>query len=138
MIQRVQSIFLFLSTGALGSVFVFPFASSPDKTQEYFSDGIFNVHDDVILLGLIVTTVIACFVTIFLYSNRKLQLNLCLLSLFLIGGVFGMLIYSFSQLKDFTFDLGIASPILGFVMTILAYIFIKKDDKLVKSMDRLR
>ncbi len=138
MIQRIQSVFLFLSSGALGSSFVFPFANSLDKSQLYFEDGLFNVHDNIILLSLTAISVILCLITIFLYNNRKLQLNFCVLAFLLMGSIIGMLLYSLSQVSDFVLDFGIASPLLGLILTALAFIFIRKDEKLVKSMDRLR
>jgi hypothetical protein len=138
MIQRLQSVFLFFGSGALFSSFGFPFANSQNVSQLYFSDGIFNIHDNTILLGLVVAAAFISLITIFLYNNRKLQLNLCIALILIIAGIFGFLIYSFSQFKDYSFDIGIGSPILGLVLIVLAFIYIRKDDKLVKSMDRLR
>ena len=139
MIQRLQSVFLFLSSGALAGSFALPFASSDDKTSHaYFADGIFNIHDNTVLMALIIGTIVLGLVTIFLFNNRKLQLNLCLLDFGLIGAVIGMLIVPFITSKAISPAIGIGCPILGLVFAILAFVYIRKDDKLVKSMDRLR
>ena len=138
MIQRIQSIFLLLSAACLGSNFAFPFAHSDDKTQMYFEDGLFNIQDNHILLLLIVLTAALAFLTIFLYKYRLWQIRLSLITFLLIGATMGMLIMSFLNFKEYLFGLGILTPGLALIFSILAYVYIKKDDNLVKSMDRLR
>ena len=138
MIQRLQSIFLFLSCGSLGTAFAFPFGTSDVTTEPYLKDGVFNVHDNMGLLGMIVAAIVVCFVTIFLYKNRKLQMNICLVALFLISTTLGMIIFTLVDLSSLKLGIGASSPLLALVFTVLAYGYIKKDENLVKSMDRLR
>ena len=138
MIQRIQSIFLLLSAGVLGSNFVFPFASSSNKDQIHFEDGLFTVQDNPYLLGLVITSALITFIIIFLYKNRQLQLKLSLLSFLLLGACMGLLFSTLPKFIDYSLGLGVYTPVIALVLTILAYVFIKKDDKLVKSMDRLR
>lgn len=85
-----------------------------------------------------------CFGTIFLFKNRPLQSRLCLLGIVL---SIGLLILEDHQV-DVTEALsnystgawrpGIALPILVIVALILAMRGIRKDRKLVKSLERLR
>ena len=82
-------------------------------------------------------------ITIFIFKNRKIQLNLSLLmivvaSLFLIA----LIHISFSVISKY--DMSITPgfkmilPVIILILSILAYRGIKKDDRLVKSYDRLR
>jgi len=138
MIQRIQSVFLLLSAGVLGSNFVFPFASSTNKAQIHFEDGLFTMQDNPLLLGLVISIAVIAFIIIFFYKNRQLQLRLSLVSLLLIGACMVLLLTTFLKFSEYSFGLGVYTPIVALIFTILAYIYIKKDDKLVKSMDRLR
>lgn len=138
MIQRIQSIFLLLCAGSLGSNFILPFASSANKAQQYFEDGLLSIQDNPLLIALVGLTAVLAIIDIFLYKNRPLQLKLALGLIFLIGVVIGLLGISIFNAQDITISLGTAAPIVGLIFATLSYFYIKKDDKLVKSMDRLR
>jgi len=139
MLQRLQSIFLFLSSGSLASAFAFPFASASEgHSHPFFADQVFNLNDSVLLLVLFAVTAIILLINIFLFKNRSVQLNLCLLGFGMIGGIVGMLIYTLLNVEIVNFEAGLFTPLLALVFLIMAFIYIRKDDKLVKSMDRLR
>ncbi len=101
--------------------------------------------DNPILIGMTVIGGALALINIFMFGNRSLQLRLgyilIILSI-LLPLVAGLLMYSEGSLNapDVGIDdgLGIYLPIVALVTTILANRFIKKDNKLVKSMDRLR
>ncbi len=89
---------------------------------------------------LILTIAIVCIaaIAIFLYKNRKLQARLAILGIFL--SLLNIFLYFRQSQKfiignyDLTAILAIALPVFFF----LAFRGIYKDQKLVKSLDRLR
>lgn len=145
MIQRIQSIFLLLASIAFFLTFTFPFASSDQPTPQYFADKLYNVNDHVVLMGLAVLGGVIALVAIFLFKNRALQLRLGYLVLILsilLPLVAFLLVYnegtalkSGTQIND---EFGIFLPVISLICVILANHFIKKDDNIVRSMDRLR
>ncbi len=145
MIQRIQSIFLFLSAATFGGQFIFPFASSQAKESVFFADSIYNIQDHVGLLVLTILGIVTALGAIFLFRNRPVQLRITYLSIVLaiILPVLAVLLFlnAGHQLDDANAvndQFGLYLPILGIVFSGLAARFIKKDDNLVKSMDRLR
>lgn len=149
MIQRIQSIFLLLASVVLGLLFVktFSFANIDSNLMgEMGNDGKFNLYDNV-FLALINGISIAIFLlSIFLFKNRSQQQIMVrlgiLLQVILIGiGIF--LIVDNSSigskiLNELSLDLGIGLPLIAMLLGWLASRSIKKDENLVKSMDRLR
>ena len=138
MIQRIQSVFLLLCAAILGSNFAFPFATSTEKSQLYFEDGMFNIFDNTIILTIVSALIVLLLIILFLYNKRSLQLNLGYLGLLLIGGLTGYLGITLYRYSDISFGLGSLTPVIALVFLGLALSYIKKDEKLVKSMDRLR
>ncbi len=145
MIQRIQSIFLFLAVLGFTSLFKFPFAKSNMMASPYFEDQNFLIADHNVLMGLVVLGGITCLVNIFLYNNRLLQLRIGYISLiasFFLILVAVWLIYSNANQwsEQLTIDdgLGIYTTIITLVCIIAANYYINKDEKTVRSMDRLR
>lgn len=143
MIQRIQTIFLALAAGASLGLFGLPFAEGTSNEQgSFFSDGVFNLNDNTGLMIAFIAAGAIAFLSIFLFNNRGLQMKVVLLSILalLVGmGLAGFLVYpQLSTLEAFNVKLGAFLPILGIILAGLAYRSIKKDEKLVQSMDRLR
>ena len=143
MIQRIQSILMLLAGGALGLEFIFPFASSSQASTGYFSDKAYNIFDNSILLGLISFGIFLSVIAIFLFKNRKLQtsvnwLTIILCFSILVAGYF-FLSEDQSGIQSGT-SVGIGSflPLVSLILLFLANRFIHKDERIVKSMDRLR
>jgi glucan phosphoethanolaminetransferase (alkaline phosphatase superfamily) len=92
---------------------------------------------------LVILVAVLSLITIFLFKNRKLQL---LLSGILTGLICVLLLvsfyYSYSVMSKYDASLvpgvKMALPFLQLIFSVLAYRGIKKDDRLVKSYDRLR
>ena len=135
MIQRIQTIYLLLASLCSFLTLKFPFYSGSNATGAFAEvNGQFNI------LLLIVTVMVATMaaVGIFLFKNRKLQIRLVLAGLLL---QVGCLALYFTQLKNFTtgnFALGSVLSFAVVVFFVLALLAINKDQKLVKSLDRLR
>ena len=145
MLQRIQSIFLLLTSGAFFSLFGFEFASSDKSADGVFSDQLYNIMDNPILIGLTALGGILALVSIFMFKNRPLQLRLGYLLMvlsILLPVVAALLMFNEGHLNNpnvaIDDGIGIYTPIVALITTILANKYIKKDNNLVKSMDRLR
>ena len=146
MIQRVQSIFLFLAAAAAFGLFKFPFATTASEVQSsgLFADGLYNLGDNIALTILFCLAGGLALISIFLFKNRKTQ---AVVSRFaIIANVIGitLAIILFMQDRD---NLGAANPedsmglylpAVFLLFGVLALRFINKDEKTVRSMDRLR
>lgn len=145
MIQRLQSIFLLLTSASFWGLFGLPFASSDQATAQFLADKVYGINDHIILLILTILGGVLAFGAIFLYKNRTLQIRMSYLTLILsiILPIVVILLF-YTEATQNTMDvkindqLGIYLPALGIIFSVLAMRFIKKDDKTIKSMDRLR
>lgn len=144
MIQRLQSIFLLAAAGFFGGNFFTSFASSDEVVNGIFSDKVYTIQDNPMLMILACVGGIAALISIFLYQNRKLQLKISylIITAAILLPLIAVLIYSNQtqglqniMVED---ELGLYLPIGAIAFTALAIRYIRKDDNLVKSMDRLR
>ena len=149
MIQRIQSIFLLLASGAVFGQFGLPYLETapndPSRTMPVLADGVFNPFDNIGLLGLTVLSGLVSFLAIWLYKNRGLQSRLtigALLSSGLLLALAGFTAYntlaSLPPGGSAHYQAGLALPVVALVFQWLAGRAIGKDERLVKSMDRLR
>ncbi|MDZ4795094.1 MAG: DUF4293 domain-containing protein [Bacteroidota bacterium] len=139
MIQRQQTLWLLLS--ALGGVltFMFPFATG----EKILSTGVriaaqLNAGNNFIILLLTIAAVGIAAVTIFLYKDRKLQIKLCLLGLLVSLTIFVLYFMSMQKLLSSTPALWVILPLAVIVGFYMAFRNIRKDEKLIKSLDKLR
>lgn len=138
MIQRQQTLWLLLATLAALLSFMFPFVigKGPEKGIEV--DKIIKADSHFILLILTGASLILSGAAIFLYKDRPLQIKLCLVGLLISLVIIVLYILQMNKLtKSF---LGLFA-ILPFAITIgyyMAFRNIRKDEKLVKSLDKLR
>ena len=139
MIQRIQSIWLFLAAVCATLSFKFPFYSGNKIEKENLpSLEKFTASSNFILLVLTVILIVEIVATIFMYKNRKQQLWLTVTSV--IVSFINLVIY-FTQIKNYSNGTLSFTAILVFaipVLLILAVRGIWKDEKLVKSLDRIR
>lgn len=145
MIQRIQTVFLILAAASFGALFVFPMATSDKPTAQFLADKIFDVSDHPALIGLTGLGIVMALISIFLYRNRPVQLKLCygIISLAILLPIAAFLLFTNAsagmdasvQVMD---EPGMFLPLVAILFGSLAVYFIRKDDRLVKSMDRLR
>ena len=98
----------------------------------------FLASDNFLLLISTSVLVAGCLIIIFLYKNRKQQLWLTIAAIALSAG---NLVICFMETKKFssgTFSLSAVFALAVPVLLLLAARGIWKDEKLVKSLDRLR
>jgi len=153
MIQRIQSVYLFIafiimSLLFLRSIVLIKISGIIPEQQEmllYLDDDILDIYDHGILLAFTSLTAIISLITIFLYRKRDLQILLTRGSMLIAFFFLIFTIYlTYSDLKPFytsiriTPALGLFLPFVTIIFLILAVQGIKKDNKLVRSMDRLR
>jgi hypothetical protein len=139
MLQRIQSIWLLLAAAFDAVTFRFPFFSGDWLGDEPATKTVYlDAQTTPWLLIVTVLTGILAFVNIFLFDNRKLQLKLCYLGIFLTVVLLVMYFLEMTHFKDgsIAFWVVFYFAILG--CYILAARGIWKDQKLIKSMDRLR
>jgi len=134
MIQRKQSIFLFLAS-VVSAVSVW--FGNLWKTVS----GWVQADDIAVLLVLFLLSALLSVVTVFLFKNRKLQIRLGWLNIILNLLLAGYLAYSLSNLPGgFGSEkgIGLLAPFISIVFLVLANRYISKDEKLVKSVNRFR
>lgn len=138
MIQRIQTLWLLLSGIAALLTLKFPFLAG-QKDGIGFS---LNSADEFYLLILAVAVSLAAIAAVFLFKNRKLQMKITGFSLLLSLLLNGFFVYAYLNncyhLNDPVITLGAVIYFAIPVFLILAFWGIRKDDKLIKSMDRLR
>lgn len=143
MIQRIQTIFLLLAGGAALGLFALPMATTSEAKADsvLFADAAFNIQDGPVMMGAFAVAGLLMIATIFLFNNRKLQMTLTKVGLFVTGVGIGVSAYRFfaDQAVDAAQPAsGVALPILVVIFAYLALRYINKDEKLVRSVDRLR
>ena len=144
MIQRIQSVFLFLAAVILAALFKVPFALSDKEASPFFEDKLFNVMDHTVLTVLVALGGIIALVAIFMFRNRNLQVRLgyigIIASLFLALVAFWLVYSNADAMGDVQIEdqFGLYMPPIALLFFVLANHFIKKDQKTVESMDRLR
>ncbi len=157
MLQRIQTIFLALVVilGILASFI--PVLSFADADSVY----IMNLYKTVSVsetadmlsknmgVGVLQGVVqLLALVIIFLFKNRSLQMKLAKLNILLIALEIAAIVMYIDTVKsaigeaandiEIGIKFGAIIPILSLILTYLAIHFIKKDEDLIKSADRLR
>ena len=151
MIQRIQTIYLFLAAAALVSPIFLPLATASGEPaalaatgDNFFADGTYWVKEFPGGLSLLLAALFSVY-AIFLYKNRPRQMRLAggmsILTI-LFAALFAVLGYYYAQKlpagSEAHLALGSAFPLVALPLLIMAYRAIKKDEELVRSSDRLR
>jgi len=136
MIQRIQTIYLLISAGiSAGLTFVF-------HLWKTVNDVLVFAKDNMLFFGLFLGSAALALIAIFMYKNRKSQFVLGRLNIILNFILLGLFVYHSLNLSGETLvsekGIGILLPIFSIVFLVLANKAIKKDEDLVKSVDRLR
>ncbi|MCB0514659.1 MAG: DUF4293 domain-containing protein [Chitinophagales bacterium] len=130
MIQRIQTIFLFLAGLML---IIYPWLPDVEINNETL-----NALQIPLLAAAAFISAFIAFMSIFLYKNRPNQRLWSLVSILLILVTIGLHFYYEYSDGDFIFNYGFITLPLAIVFCYLAARYILKDEKLVRSMDRLR
>ncbi len=157
MIQRIQTVWLFVSSLVLFGLFLFPFVGYIDLVglgKNIYVTGVYSSVNNVAtkesgFLLMTIATVVLALIPIFIifkFKNRKTQLNLILVQVILIClFAIWMFITANNILDLINQSIGANNIGIGFFLlpvSILCLSFairgIKNDEKLIKSADRLR
>ncbi|MFQ6599971.1 DUF4293 domain-containing protein [Flavobacterium sp. C3NV] len=137
MIQRIQTVYLILTFIATSVLMLFiPLWTLKGGALFYFNqDPIYNV-----IVGL---STMLTIVSIISYKKRQNQFVMNRLNIILNLILLGLFVYRSLNLSGETLavsekDIGMFLPIVAIVLLVLANKAIKKDEDLVKSVDRLR
>jgi hypothetical protein len=136
MLQRIQTIYLLLALAiSAGLIFVFPLWETKEGSIVY-------AYKDLFYLCLFLGSAILSLISIFMFKNRKLQFVLGRLNIILNFFLLGFFVYQSLNVSGETIvsekGIGMFLPIISIVFLALANKAIKKDEDLVKSVDRLR
>ena len=129
MLQRIQTIWIFLAV--LAAVFLFVTGQ----------DVVISNQIPVINIACVILVLIGL-LSVFSYKNRKRQILLNTISIIINALLIGILAYWLLNLSggiQFP-EKGIEPvfPLIAMICLLIANIYIKKDERLVKSVDRLR
>ena len=135
----MQSVWLLLAAIASLLTFKFTFYSGYKIGNTILNDlTALTASSSLLLILLAGLTGIGSFIAIFFYKDRKTQMRISFIALIL--SILSLVIY-FSQIKNYEKGHLSFSAIFAFIIPIflvLALRGIYKDQKLVKSLDRLR
>lgn len=158
MLQRIQTVFLALTTVASLLLFFFPLAGFYNETEGNYHLYIYGIrcldpdprfhfgnYFTLPLVFFTIVSIILSFSTVFLYKKRVLQSRICTFNI-LINIVFLMVLFFFyiNKIKTIAHSepdynlFGMLLPLIAMIFLVLANRAIKKDENLVKSADRLR
>jgi peptidoglycan/LPS O-acetylase OafA/YrhL len=141
MIQRIQSIWLLLA--GVAGLLTYKLPLWQGKLQDG-SVKKFMGPESLLLFTLIVVTSILALVTIFLFKNRSQQKGLALIGALLSIAIVALEFFLVEEymkglnLAENSCQIGAILPVLMVVLFFMARGGIVKDEKLVKSLDRLR
>ena len=138
MIQRQQTLWLILALAAALLSFMFPFVVGEEMQKNLPSRKVVDAGSDFFLLILTGASIVLSSIIILLFKNRKQQILLCLLGILLSAVIIFLYILQINKLVKPTLALSSVFPFIILISYFMAYRNIRKDEKLVKSLDKLR
>lgn len=146
MIQRIQSLYLLLAAAAGAAALSFNLwkATLSNNTVTYV-----NASSNYLLFVIYIIIIALAAVCIFLFKKRKLQFRLTIFNILFGFGALGYQYYVVQQtanklstggvvIATSSYQLASFLPIVVIILLFLAARGIYKDEKLIKSLDRLR
>ncbi|MBK7037770.1 MAG: DUF4293 domain-containing protein [Bacteroidetes bacterium] len=128
--QRIQTVFLALA--AIASI-LFLFLPISER------DGLLLLaKGDILVTSLCIAIALIALFAISQFKDRKLQLKLCFINLILGVALTGASFFASTKFGDENFPIALGLPIAILICNGFARRNIKKDEDLVKSMDRFR
>ncbi|MCC7331454.1 MAG: DUF4293 family protein [Flavobacteriales bacterium] len=158
MIQRIQSLLLFIIFAFVTFSFALPLLELKllEETFLMYAYHTYSIKDaqtvisnniGIGVLQILISSL--ALLTIFFFKKRQLQIKLCKLNLLLVTIQIVAIVMYLDVIKEtisptntlevfLSLKIGIILPLLSIILLYLAIYFIKKDDELVRSADRLR
>jgi hypothetical protein len=141
MIQRVQTIWLLLAAVAgflTTQVALFAGMLAGEVPKKYYAT------ENLLLFAVSIIAALLAVIAIFLYKNRSSQMKFTGLGIFVSIALIALEVWKIGEFQQSvgilkgTYYWGALLPIAMAVFFVLAAINIRRDNKLVKSLDRLR
>lgn len=141
MIQRIQSIWLLIVAIAAFATYTLTLYKGKLAAG---TEKVLQLADDFLLVIIIIALGILAIICLFLFKNRKLQFKL---SVFGVIFSIGFLFLEYFRVESFkkdnliqtgSYQIGALLPLVMVIFFFLAARGVYKDERLVKSMDRLR
>lgn len=136
MFQRIQTVYMLISAIITGGLpFVFPLWTDNQKNEVFFTSSL-------IYTSLFVLSTVLAIYSIINFKKRQHQFVLNRLNMIFNFILLGFFVYWSLNLSGETLvsekGIGMFLPAISIVLLVLANKAIKKDEDLVKSVDRLR
>ncbi len=153
MIQRIQTLYLLGAIGLVICSFFLPIAELIGQDGTDFSlvlqgvctKNIGDLGGITLRIAQIVSVIliVSLLITLFFYAKRLVQLTLCIYNIALLVILNGLFLFSLVYAKtslNFIVSYKVIAifPLIGAVLVYLANRSIKKDEDLVRSLDRIR
>jgi len=145
MIQRKQTIWLLLAAICSACLFFVDFYHAHVNVNGTDTITYLRVNDHYPSLLMVLVMAVLPFIDIFMYKNRKRQRALAIVSIVANAGFVSMMLSRVTNFNktvpaptDGTYWIGAILPLISMLFLILAISGINKDEKLIKSLDRLR
>lgn len=153
MIQRKQTLFLFFACLLMVFMYFFPIVEMLGENGKLFFLDFLGIHPEkspqkMSVNAFPITVIISIsavlyLVTIFMYKKRLLQRRLGIFNILLQFGLVGLIFFytNFTMPQDFKeiyYSFPVIFPVIAVILTILANRSIMKDEKLVRSYERIR
>ncbi|NND63354.1 MAG: DUF4293 domain-containing protein [Flavobacteriaceae bacterium] len=136
MLQRIQTIYMIISILSMGALY-FWFPNLQDEAGNLLIS-----NEQPLVIGLIAGSVLLTFISILNFKKRQMQFVLNRLTIILNFVLLGVFVYRSLNLPGETLvsekGIGVLLPIISIVFLVMANKAIKRDEDLVKSVDRLR
>ncbi len=147
MIQRIQTVYLFISAFLIGFLFLLPFAEIVQESAIYLFnykgivlDG--TLKENGFSISVLIGIILALHgVAILSYKTRIRQIRIIVFSILLMIGLFGMFFfftwYTFKE-AQISYKISMVFPLVAIILDYLAIRGIGKDEALIRSIDRIR
>lgn len=154
MLQRKQSVFLLMAALATGATFIFAIANAVVGQAAYVYNNyglsvleqlkFTKLQDGYLYIPAAMVLIMLLF-TITQFKRRAFQIKICRVTYILILVQFALYFFIPENVLGklgtgvkVNYDVAFYLPLVSLVLTFIAERFIQKDEKLVKSADRLR
>lgn len=153
MIQRIQTLYLVIADLLVSLLFFFPLASLTGKGGALYQFELMEfvqltkpqsiIKSNGLLVSLSILAILLITVVIFLYKDRQRQLLLTVSAIFILL-LTDLLVFYYAyggQVvvgEKFSINLSAVLPLIAIIFLLLAITGIRKDEALVKSIDRIR
>lgn len=154
MIQRIQTLFILTAVILVSLLGFLPLAELASKDGQFFKATLLgiqslgqtvtgSVYTYLFPAGVLVLVLAALFRTIFLYKNRVKQIKFAWISIRLLviqvfANVWPVYRWGADNGATVSYKVSMALPLVAVVLVLLAIRNIRKDEELVKSVDRIR